>query len=173
MPREAPRTRTSLCLIARRSEDGRREMLFGRKKLGFGKGKLAAVGGHVELGETPAQAAAREVGEEVALFVDPSALEEVAALTLRFPSRPEWDQQVTVFLAETWSGLPRESEELAPSWFPAEDLPLEEMWDDARHWLPRVVASERLVAEFTYAEDERTLLAASVVPVSGGDPDGR
>ena len=46
-------------------------MLLGHKKTGFGTGKIVALGGHVEPGESPAQAAAREVKEEAGLHVTP------------------------------------------------------------------------------------------------------
>jgi 8-oxo-dGTP diphosphatase len=47
-----------------------------------------------------------------------------------FPSRPELDAVVTVFFGERWSAEPRESEEMAPEWFDAGSLPLDQMWDD-------------------------------------------
>jgi 8-oxo-dGTP diphosphatase len=39
------------------------------------------------------------------------------------------------------------------------------MWDDARHWLPRVLAGERLRATFSYADDCETVATARVEPV--------
>ena len=56
-------TRTCLCLI-RRTTAGGPEVLLGLKKTGFGQGRWVGLGGHIEDGEKPAEAAAREVAEE-------------------------------------------------------------------------------------------------------------
>ena len=63
----------------------------------------------------------------------------MATLDFFFPQTPEydgWDQQVCVFVGETWDGEPTESEEMLPRWFPLDALPLAEMWADDVHWLP-------------------------------------
>jgi hypothetical protein len=39
------------------------------------------------------------------------------------------------------------------------------MWRDARQWLPRVLAGERLSATFTYAEDNESVATASIGPL--------
>ena len=50
----------ALCFLLREGPDGR-EVLLGRKKRGFGHGKVVGLGGHVELGESAAEAARREL----------------------------------------------------------------------------------------------------------------
>ena len=40
------------------------------------------------------------------------------------------------------------------------------MWDDARYWLPRVLAGERLRATFTYAADCETVAEATLGPLA-------
>jgi 8-oxo-dGTP diphosphatase len=157
-------TATCLCLLTRMTGDGVSEVLLGRKKTGFGRGKIVAVGGHVEAGETPAEAAAREVREESGIHVLPAALTAAADLTFLFPARPDWDMTVAIFTADAWSGEAVESGELAPQWFEAAALPYELMWDDAPLWLPRVLAGERLRASFSYAEDNETVASHTVGP---------
>ena len=49
------------------------------------------------------------------------------------------------------------SEELDPAWFRVADLPLGEMWDDARLWLPRALSGEFVAAECSYAADNSTV----------------
>ena len=66
-----PLQSTCLCLLIRNGADGVREVLLGHKKTGFGRGKIVALGGHVEPGETAAEAASREVKEESGLCVAP------------------------------------------------------------------------------------------------------
>jgi len=155
-------TRTCLCLITRTASD-QRQVLLGRKKTGFGAGKWVGLGGHVEDGEKPVMAAVREVEEESGLIVRPDELAHMAAITFHFPARPAWDQTADVFATAAYLGEPAESDEIAPRWFAVDDLPLDGMWDDARYWLPLVLAGRHVTAEVTFADDCET--------VSGIEPD--
>lgn len=152
---------TSLCLcyLTRESATGP-EVLLGMKKTGFGTGKIVGLGGHVEPGETPVQAAVREIAEESSIRVDPSKLRELGVVTFRFPARPTWDAVVSVFGADEFSGEPVESDEVVPEWFSFDALPLTKMWDDARLWLPKVLAGEYVTAEISFAEDCETVAEA-------------
>jgi 8-oxo-dGTP diphosphatase len=160
-----PLQSTCLCLLLRTRDDGVREVLLGYKKTGLGTGKIVGLGGHVEPGESAAEAAAREVKEESGLRVAPGRLAEAAHVTFLFPVRPSWDMDVVIFTCDDWAGEPAESEEVRPEWFPVADLPFDRMWDDAPYWLPRVLAGERVRATFSYAEDCETVADASVTPL--------
>jgi 8-oxo-dGTP diphosphatase len=149
-------TRTCLCLITRTAGD-RREVLLGHKKTGFGAGKWVGLGGHIEEGEKPEMAAVREVREESGLIVLPDELAHMATLTFRFPARPAWNQTAQVYATAAYQGEPRESDEIAPHWFGVDELPLDGMWDDARYWLPRVLAGHHVIAEVTFADDCETV----------------
>ncbi|MDA1362644.1 NUDIX domain-containing protein [Glycomyces luteolus] len=154
-----------LCLLTRRTPDGRREVLLGRrKKLGMGTGKVVGLGGHVEPDETAAQAAARETAEESGLIVAARDLREAANVVFRFPVRPEWDMRVAVFVGDRFTGDAYETAEIAPRWYPIDDLPVQDMWDDNRYWLPQVLAGQRLHAEFVFAEDCETVATSRIVP---------
>jgi 8-oxo-dGTP diphosphatase len=154
-----------LCLLTGTAAGGERQVLLGHKKTGLGTGKIVALGGHVEEGEPPDQAAAREVKEESGLTVDAAALTEVAGITFLFPERPRWDMTVNVFTTAEWDGEVTETAEITPQWFPVTALPLAGMWDDARYWLPRILAGERLRATFTYEADCETVASALIEPV--------
>ncbi len=154
--------RTCLCLITRpTTADGTasdaREVLLGYKKAGFGAGRWVGLGGHIEDGEKPAQAAAREVAEESSLVTSPDSLSHMACLTFVFPARPSWDQTADVFVTTEYGGELAESDELVPRWFGTDDLPLDGMWDDAKYWLPRVLAGDRVTATVTFADDCATV----------------
>jgi 8-oxo-dGTP diphosphatase len=159
-------TLTCLCLLTRITGDGRRQVLLGHKKTGLGCGKIVALGGHVEDGESPADAAAREVKEESGIQVAPDSLREAAQVTFLFPVCPRWDMIAFVFTGAEWAGEAMETPEIRPEWFDVTDLPLDRMWDDAEHWLPRVLAGERLGARFTYAEDCETVATAAISPLA-------
>jgi 8-oxo-dGTP diphosphatase len=160
-------TQTCLCLITRTTGE-QREVLLGLKKTGFGAGRWVGLGGHVEDGEKPVMAAAREVREESGLLVSPDALTHMALLTFRFPARPSWDQTADVFTTADYSGEPAESAEIAPRWFAQDALPLAGMWDDARYWLPRVLAGDRLAATITFADDCATVSVIEPDPGQDG-----
>ncbi len=155
--------RTCLCLVTRPgtghdAEPGAEpEVLLGFKKTGFGAGKWVGLGGHIEPGEKPVQAAVREVAEESSLVVPPDSLSHLASLTFVFPARPSWDQTAEVFVTTQYEGQPAESDELVPIWFPVSELPFDEMWDDARYWLPIVLGGERVTATITFGADCATV----------------
>jgi 8-oxo-dGTP diphosphatase len=149
-------TQTCLCLIRRRTPTGP-EVLLGLKKSGFGAGKWVGLGGHIEEGEKAEAAAVREVQEESGLIVPPDSIQHMASIEFRFPTRPSWDQTAEVFVTSVYQGEPEESDEVAPKWFGEHELPLAKMWDDAKYWLPLVLAGEHVDALITFAADCATV----------------
>jgi len=138
------------------------QVLLGRKKRGFGVGKLNGLGGKVRLDETPIQTIVREVAEESGVAVSPDTLRSAGSITFTFPFEPSFDHHVHVFVASAWSGEVRESAEMAPAWFPIEEIPYEQMWDDDRYWLPHVLSGKRIRAAFSFAEDNETVVDGSI-----------
>jgi 8-oxo-dGTP diphosphatase len=139
-----------LCFLLR---DG--EVLLIRKKKGFGAGKINGVGGRVEPGERPEEAAVREVFEEVGVRV--RSLEPAG--TLEFysaDSEPDW--LIHVFLSRDFEGEPRESEEASPRWYRLGELPFEEMWEDDRVWLRYALSGKRVEGRFWYDREYSRLL---------------
>jgi 8-oxo-dGTP diphosphatase len=70
--------------------------------------------------------------------------------------------RVAVFVADRFTGEARECDEIAPRWYPLDALPERDMWDDNRYWLTRVLAGERLEADFAFAADGETVAEAAV-----------
>ncbi|HHO56326.1 MAG TPA: 8-oxo-dGTP diphosphatase [Trueperaceae bacterium] len=128
-----------------------KRVLLAYKKRGVGKGKIVAVGGGVEDGETILQAAIRETIEEVTVV--PNNPKEIAELKFNFPYKPEYSMHVFVFMTDSWQGTISETEELRPSWYSFDNLPYEQMWADAPYWLSRVLAGDCIRADFYYAKD--------------------
>jgi len=133
------------------------EVLLGEKRRGLGTGRLVGPGGKRESGETAVETAVREVREEVGLRLDAVDLEARGTLDYRFPYRPSWSQVSDVFVCRRWQGDPSGSDELEPRWIPVDAVPYDAMWDDARHWLPGVLAGGNVRARFTFAEDDATV----------------
>jgi len=150
----------TLCFLLRSIP--RAEVLLGYKKTRFGAGKYAGFGGGVEAGETIEAAARRELQEEAGIAVTLDQLEKVAQVTFLFPNKPNWNQEVHVYLVQSWQGDPAESEEMRPEWFALDTLPYPAMWPDAPHWLPLVLTGQCLTARFVYAVDNATIAEFSV-----------
>lgn len=128
-----------VCYVLRTGPHGP-EVLLGRKLRGIGIGRLVGPGGKLESGETPERAVVREVLEETGLTIDPSALQRRGLIRYDFPHRLSWSQSSWVFVAESFSGTVADSNELELAWVPVSEIPYERMWDDARLWLPGVLA---------------------------------
>lgn len=145
----------TLCFIIR--DGSSPHVLLGKKKRGFGLGKLNGIGGKLESGELPEDGIIREVEEEVGLAIPKRALHEAGQITFRFPFKKAFDHFVHVFVATDWEGEPIETEEMLPHWFPVNEIPFERMWQDDVYWLPIVLKGKRIVADFTFGEDNETV----------------
>jgi len=136
--------------------EGDRVLLI-RKLRGLGAGKINAPGGRLEPGETPAEAAVREVREETR--VEPSSLTEHGELRFQFVDG--YSIHVWVFRAEAYRGEPTRTEEAIPLWTPVDAIPYEEMWADDRIWLPLLLAGKRFDGRFLFDGDEMLGYAVS------------
>ena len=134
------------------------EVLLGDKRTGLGVGRVVGIGGKLDQGETPRDAAVREVLEEVGVEVEASALHQAGVIDYHFPTRPEWSQRSTVFVARRWRGEPVETDEITPRWYPLADIPYARMWDDAVRWLPGVLRGGRVDARYTFGPDLSTVV---------------
>jgi len=144
-------------------------VLLGLKKRGFGQGKYVGFGGKIEAGETVEEATVRELEEETGLRTTIDALLPAGELIFLFPARPEWDHHVHVFVVRQWQGEAREAEEMRPEWFALDSIPYSQMWDDAAHWLPRVLAGKVVCDVFWYDDDNATVARVEYGGESRGD----
>ncbi len=95
--------------------------------------------------------------EESGVVVDEAGLDRRGDLCYLFPDRPSWSQRSTVFVVTEWRGEPAPSDELDPVWFDLDQVPYDEMWDDAKKWLPGVLIGGHVSREFTFAADLSTV----------------
>ena len=146
-----------VCYLLRERE-GRVEVLLGRKKHGLGEGYFVGLGGKLEPGETATDAAVREVFEESGVTVVAGDLDPRGLLTYHFPHREAWSQESSVFVCRTWTGEPAPSDELDPEWFDLAAVPFGQMWDDARRWLPAVLAGGTVRRTFVFGSDLATVV---------------
>ncbi|MGC4092150.1 MAG: 8-oxo-dGTP diphosphatase [Polyangiaceae bacterium] len=125
------------------------EVLLIRKKRGLGAGKINGPGGRLEVGETPLQAAIREVEEEVC--VTPLNLQERGELSFEF--RDGYRLHAHVFVASGFSGNVAATDEADPFWCSLAALPFHEMWADDALWLPHVLAGRSVLGRFVFDGD--------------------
>lgn len=147
----------TLCFIIRQSSPA--HVLLGKKKRGFGAGKLNGIGGKLDPGESPTDGVIREVHEEVGLTISKETLHTAGQITFRFPFIPEFDHFVHLFVATEWEGEPIESAEMLPFWFPVNEIPFQQMWQDDAYWLPIVLNGKAIRAEFEFGEDNETVVS--------------
>ena len=125
-------------------------MLLIRKKRGLGAGKINGPGGKLEAGETAHDAAVREVQEEIGLT--PLNLENRG--TLHFQFADGYSLHCVVFVARDFEGEMIETDEAAPFWVPIAEVPLHEMWEDDRYWLPQVLEGQYFQGWFVFDGDK-------------------
>lgn len=127
-------------------KDGK--VLLGMKKRGFGVNKFNGFGGKLKTGETILEAALREAKEEAGLT--PTVYEKYAIIDFSnsYPLR------MHLFVASAWEGQVVESEEMQPVWFNFEDIPYKEMWEDDIYWLPYILSGKKIIASFTFENDD-------------------
>lgn len=137
---------TTLCYLIKADD-----ILLAEKKRGMGVGKINGVGGKRNPGETIEEANVRETSEEIG--VDLKNFWQVATLYFYFPDDPtdlNGNVKVWVYMADSWSGEPGESEEMKPKWYKLSGIPTDLMWEADAIWLPQVLNGKKVIAEFSY-----------------------
>lgn len=143
-PNWTPKERATLLFIRRD-----RRILLIHKKRGLGAGKINGPGGRLDPGETPVQAAVREVQEE--LLITPTGVRAVGEL--RFQFADGFSIHGYVFTASGYDGEPQETGEAVPVWCDIDRLPYERMWADDRVWMPLLLAGKKFAGKFLFDGD--------------------
>ncbi len=144
--------------------DGDRVLLI-RKKRGLGQGLINAPGGRVDPGETPRQAAVREVQEE--LHVTPKEPSWRGEHYFQF--RDGYAMHVHVYSATAWTGEPTETDEAIPLWIDVDNVPYDQMWADDAHWMPLMLAGKRFSGRYIF--DKQAMVDMDLRELSEEDPD--
>jgi len=147
----APLRQATLCFLIKDEQ-----ILLAMKKRGFAAGKWNGAGGKPKPEDKNIKATAkRETSEETTVM--PKKLKKVAVLNFYFEVQTDWNQQVIVFVTDNWSGIPKETEEMAPKWFNLNEIPYDQMWDDDVLWLPKVLDGKIVEGNFLFDENQKML----------------
>jgi 8-oxo-dGTP pyrophosphatase MutT (NUDIX family) len=129
-------------------------VLLGLKKRGFAVGRWNGFGGKIEDGESPLDAARRELREECGLEAGECELRGM----LRFAYACDGaEHEVSVFVVREWHGEPRETPEMRPEWFRQTDVPYDLTLPDVRYWLPLVLQGQSVEGDFHYLDETHLL----------------
>lgn len=145
--------KTTLCLPIKNGS-----VLLAMKKIGLGVGKWNGTGGKVEPGEKVKAAAVREMSEEIGITTKEKDLRYAGYINFHWVDKPEWSQQMHIFLTSAWEGKPTESEEMKPRWFRLDRMPTKKMWASDAIWYPMVLAGKKIKADFYYRSDTDNFL---------------
>lgn len=144
------KTPLTLCVLHQKDR-----VLLGMKKQGFGTGRYNGFGGKLEKGETVEQATVREMTEESGVTVGP--IEKMGQIDFEFEAKPGDILEVHIFRATTFTGEPKESNEMKPEWFDTGDIPFDKMWPDDRYWLPLFLANKKFTGRFLFGPNDSVL----------------
>ena len=125
------------------------KVLLIKKKRGLGKGFWNGPGGKIEENEDIEKAAIRELEEETRLKA--KKLEFRAFLEF-FEIEEKELHYVYVFVTEDFEGKEEETEEALPKWFKIDELPLNQMWEDDKYWIKKVLKGEKIYAKFKFKQ---------------------
>lgn len=143
-------------------------LLFAKKTMKIGEGCWNGYGGGVEGGETPEEAAVRELEEESSMIAEIENLQKIGILRAHNHKSDgrEVIADVHFYVARKCVGEPKETAEMiTPTWFRLESLPLNEMMPADRFWLPRAFSGERLIVTVHYGPFQKEILRPIEVEV--------
>lgn len=126
------------------------KILLMRKKRGLGAGKINAPGGRLERGESAQDCAIREAQEE--LRIHPRNVKAAGELFFHAEDQPRI--HCYLFTASDYDGAPTETEEAVPRFYPIDEIPYDEMWEDNRYWLPLIISGQRVIGYSTFANEK-------------------
>ena len=116
------------------------------KKRKIGKGKLNGYGGKIKPRENALQSIYRELLAEstVSVSLHPDDLEKMGEID--FYLENNLDSTCHIYLANTWSGEPRETAEMGQPWtYWRNNLPLNLMLPGDALWAPKIMLKQNII----------------------------
>jgi len=121
------------------------KVLLGLKLRGFGKDKWNGFGGKLEDEDNGdlERCVFRETKQEAGIEV--RNLRKIGETKYVFEGK-EQDHLVHIYVTDYFDGYPVKTEEMAPEWFAADEIPYDEMWHNDRYWIPYLLKGEEFRA---------------------------
>jgi len=146
-------------------------VLLGEKvasgKLGYGL--IHGFGGDLEEGESPREAAIRELEQESRLRALSEDLEYCGKLSVY-----EGSKLVRIaycYRLYKWQGNPERTDEMAPLWVHRSKLPFENMFEDTKLWLPEILQGGPVSLRLWYSTEMKKLQNSSTLPFNPNETD--
>ena len=139
----------TLCVIHQHPK-----VLLAMKKRGFGQGRWNGLGGKLQDGETIEQAAKREAFEEAGIKL--GELQKMGVIEFSWKTKSDI-LQVHIFKAESFLGIPTETEEMKPAWFDTNQIPYSAMWQDDVYWMPLFLENKKFFGKFVFDDQDNIL----------------
>lgn len=137
------------------------KILLGRKTRKIGKGCRNGFGGGIEEGESVYECATRELFEEAGVSCSIDDIKKSAELYFENITEegPKWSLVVHTFLASSWQGEPKESEEFEDlKWFDFADVPENELMAGTFEWLRLILDGKKVIVRAKHGPHQKTLI---------------
>lgn len=135
-----------LCFLAEGNK-----IILAMKADKIGAGFWNGYGGGINQGESPKDAAMRELNEESGgVIALPEDLEKIAIVNFHNTKSDgkKFTCRCHVYLTNKWSGEVKETSEMkTPTWFQISTLPFDEMMPTDRDWLPHALNGKLVLAD--------------------------
>ncbi|MDA3852339.1 MAG: 8-oxo-dGTP diphosphatase [Spirochaetaceae bacterium] len=128
---------------------GERILLI-HKKTGLGKGLINGPGGRIEPGESPEEAAVREVQEELLISIN----NPIHLGLLHFQFTDGYSLKGHVYKTDNYQGIAQETREAKPLWVDIDNIPYDKMWQDDKLWMPLLLNDTHFKGYFIF-DNER------------------
>ncbi len=124
-------------------------ILLGKKKYGGAKDKINGFGGKVEYTDKSiADAVIREFKEETNIDISSPILTSVLFFnSLDTKTQEKKNVNIYVYIANSYKGIPEESEEMTVEWIDLKSIPFDQMWENDRLWFNIVMSGKKSIIE--------------------------
>jgi 8-oxo-dGTP diphosphatase / 2-hydroxy-dATP diphosphatase len=137
---------TNLCIVHQHPR-----VLLAMKKRGLGMGRWNGFGGKLKEGESMLEALFREVKEEGEIEIKDPKL--IGIIEFEFPAKGLLLEN-HIFKVRSFSGEPKETEEMSPKWFHIDEIPFNEMWADDVYWMAMFLKDKKFKGKFVFGEGD-------------------
>ena len=128
-------------------------------------------------GESIIETAVRELGEECGINMSPSDLTQRGIIMFEFAKggcEESWFFEVHLFTGDYNGDEIHESDEMKPQWFSIKEVPLSDMWEDDKYWLPYILSGGYVLGYYVFDDSTQRMINGITEGIlAATDPSGR